>query len=321
MTRTDLNWDMHPGPGWIHRDELLKRLRKQKLSVSTHQLLRWHNRGLLPQPRRVGRGRSRGGSDSYYPWWTVLQVAELREQLKEQRRQNQLRSLADAGWALWVVGFPVTLFARKLLLSELREGRRLLRGERRRYSTRQRSPSLDRLARSRSSHLAKSMRKAVRPEQLSGVFQMITDMQLGTLDPDEYSEEQWQFFQDAVIASISPDLLDAEDLPAPSVVATDISRLAATRNIPQVIRALKAIDETLLCLFRDEAQTLVSQLASAVGKHNARMSREAFLQYFKVRYVDKEAAKETVQLLKVLGWTKPPLSPLAQLFRGAASQE
>src|SRR4051794_24359941 len=108
---------MPPTASEITRDQLLADLRKQGLKLTAHQLLRWHDWGLLPQPRREGLGRGKG-TVSYYSRLAALQAGTLARVLAARR------SLIDAGWALWALGFPLTSWARALLLDELAEVRR-----------------------------------------------------------------------------------------------------------------------------------------------------------------------------------------------------
>lgn len=302
---------MHPGAGWIHRDELREWVRHRVGRVSVHQLLNWHDKGLLPQPRRVGRGRGRGGSDSYYPWWAAIQAAALAWHLAEQRRRSQRRNLRDAGWALWIEGFPVTPFARRLLLEELDSSD--LRHEYQRYRA-GRSSTVFEIVAERPPAPLKAMAQAVPAPAFSTVLRIIAELQLGLLDPQAYTEEQWQDVQDVVVAGLLPSLEGDSELPSPKEVASGLARLSRTQNLPRVIKALKRIDDRHLCMVRNEAQALFARVAQAVGHENALITRDRFLTYFKARVVDPDATKDIVQMLRALQLSPPPRSRFAELI-------
>ena len=303
---------MHPGLGWIHRDELLQAVRQLGFRASNHQLLRWHDEELLPQPRRVGRGRARGGSDSYYPWWAALQAAELAGQLKRKR------NLDDAGWALWVAGFPVADVVRDLLLDELEESEDMLR-----EVLADRGGPLPSLLDS-TAHARSDMWKVVHRKQRAKVLRMVTEMQLGTLQPEKYSKHDWASFQDATLAAVLPQALDDPKLPSPTEVRSGITKLSRHWNLRAVRQGLEQTDDRWFRIYTNEAQALFAMIAQSLDVENALVPRDAFLRYFAQRHVDPGTRKQTVQYLKVLGWTKPPLSPFEQFvarLRAAAPSD
>jgi hypothetical protein len=296
---------MDLGPGWIKRDDLLEVLRLQGLSVSNHQLLRWHNAGILTQPKRVGHGRNRGGSDSYYPWWGALQALEIGWRLKEERRRSRKPKLADVGWALWTLGYPVTDFARELLLDELKEEEEASRLEHERY-LKKTGESLFERPEPRIG--MPGMRNVVRPDAMPKVARMLVELELGILADQEYEPQDWELLQEAVISEMHPELLDHPELPTPEEVEAGLRQQSSRQPLGRTIKALEEVDKRRLCKTRNEAQALHELL----GGSNEVMSRRGFVHYFKLRHVDPESAKRLAHLPKAMGWSRTPLSPLGR---------
>lgn len=102
----------HPAH-WLAEAELLRLARDRGRPVSPEQLRRWQKRWLAPRGVKLGRGRGIGGSDVRYPPEAVLPLVHLADALR-----LTPRDLDDAGWKLWVMGYPVTVFASRLLLRQ-----------------------------------------------------------------------------------------------------------------------------------------------------------------------------------------------------------
>jgi hypothetical protein len=88
--------------------------RSCRIRVNAQQISRWRRLGLLGPWRRPGRGRGRGRD-------RVLHTAGARRlTVFLARRLQRTRRLEDVGWAAWLQGYPVTPFARRILLQEVR---------------------------------------------------------------------------------------------------------------------------------------------------------------------------------------------------------
>jgi hypothetical protein len=270
--------------------------------VSAHQLLRWHDRGLLPQPRREGLGRGKGTA-SYYPRSAVLQARTLARLLA--RRRN----LDEAGWGLWALGFPVTAWARALLLDQLeRQAREYARADR---SLRRRKGVLAEAAsRPRAPRNLARMRKGIRPEGMLRVLQMLVAYPLGTLRAEDYTEEEWARFHDATLRELWPAILDDPELPLPNEVAAGMAKLSRERSFEQVIAALKETPDARLEQYRNELQWLTELLSTPDERATAVMSREAFVAFLKMRHMDQEGSRGIAQWMQSLGQTRPPPSQL-----------
>jgi hypothetical protein len=301
---------MDLGPGWIKRDDLLKALRQQGLSVSNHQLLRWHNAGILTQPKRVGHGRNRGGSDSYYPWWGALQALEIGWRLKEERRHGGKPKLVDVGWALWVLGYPVTDFARRRLIENLEEKERLLKEMKRRPKQ---TAVMFRRILQRDPRFRKVRQLVMNPTVAFGI---VRDMELGDLQADRYSEWDWQQLREAVLAQLFPDQAgDEPDLPPLDEVAEGIGQLAKTLNTSAIKRGLEVASNRDLRVYCNEAQAILGSLAGKKGWEDTLITPDDFLRHFGQRIANPYDWREMVELLPQLNLPKSPLSAFEQLLR------
>jgi hypothetical protein len=317
---------MPPQAHEITRAELLAALKRDRIKPA--QLHRWHDAGIFPDARREGRGRPRrgargetrgGGSVAYYPRLAVLQARTIAHVLKTRPR----RTLGDAGWATWVLGFPQpdAEWVRDLLLAEVRAGLRVSAREYRRYQRGDARSVLARAGRRRPLVGTEAMRSVVPPESLPGVFQMMLEVRLGLLGGRQYGEPEWLKFQDAGLALVAPELLHEPDVPSWEEVRAGMTRLSGEINDRAVIRALKGLEPAWLRALTNEAQLLFELGAESLGlSPDLVMSRDYFLRYFKARRLDSKASRELVNSLKQLGWTRPPRSPLRRAFDQLAQQ-
>jgi hypothetical protein len=307
MSRTDVTSCMPPAPYEITRDDLLAFLRREGFQVSPYQLLRWHDWGLLPQPRREGKGRGEG-SVSYYPRMAGLQARALASLLAKRR------SLIDAGWGLWALGFSVTDWARDLLLSELRARHGDLKRASRSLSGK-RGQLTRLLSRSRSTRELKRMRKVAKPEAMPRLFRMMVDFQLGTLRAEDYSDLEWAGFQDATLHEFLPAIADDPELPSAQEVAEGLARLSAQISVGRTISGLKALLAQQMEQYRNEAQWLLEMLSPPEKRSDAIISREDFLSFFKARHLNPDGERDLVRLMRALGQTRPPASPLQRWLK------
>jgi hypothetical protein len=298
--------------GWIERDDLLRAVRSVGLRVTTHQLLRWRNAGLLPAPKRVGHGRGRG-TTVHYPPIATLQVTALAAALKAQR------NLDEAGWAIWVFGFPVTDFARRLLVTELREGASAYRELLRQI---ERGEGLAALLRTRAEPVATL--RSLAGNEIATILQYLGELRLGTLDGTTYTDDQFALIQETLSEAFDQSrtdrgvrFLDHPDLPRPPELRQASETFARTQSLPALRQRLQQLDDPRLCQARDEAQALTTRMAEALGVPVPVLSRSMYLTYLGVRFLNAQAATELITFLQQLGWTTPPPSPLVQLLRRA----
>jgi hypothetical protein len=298
-------------PGEISRDELLAKLHRDR--VTRPQLLRWQERGLFPRPRIDGHGRGRGGSTSYYPRLAVLQARLLVRLLRHNR------SLVEAGWVLWVLGFrePTTEWSRKLLVGELQAGLAASRREYGRDRKGIKATVFSRAAGKRPLKGTERMRRVIAPEAVGTVFRMLAEMQLGVLPKGQYGEREWSWFQDAVLAEVLPDLLDTPGTPGWQEVEAGITRLSKSQNTPSVIQALMHVDEAWLRALMNEAQLLWELIVQPSLAEPGVIPRDDFLRYFKFAYVNPETRPAARELRQAMGWTRPPESPLRRAHEEA----
>jgi len=301
---------MDLGPGWIRRDDLLRALRQQGLIVSNHQLLRWHNAGLLAQPKRVGHGRNRGGSDSYYPWWGALEALEIAWRLKEERRHGGKPKLVDVGWALWVLGYPVTDFARRFLIEKLEEKERLLKEMKRR--PKQTAVMFRRLLARHPGF--RNVRHLVMDPVVG--FRILCDMQRTDFEPDRYSESDWQLLRETVLAQVLPDHVgDEPELPSLDEVAVGIGQLAKTLNTSAIKRWLRIASNRDLRVYCNEAQAILVAAVAELEWEDTLITPDDFLRHLGQQIADPYDWRRTVEQLPQLKLPKSPLSPFEQLLR------
>lgn len=303
---------MPPPPGWIERDDLLRAVRSVGLRVTTYQLLRWRNVGLLPPPKKVGHGRGRG-TTVHYPPIAALQAVALAGALKERR------NLDEAGWAIWVFGFPVTRFARRLLLEELHEREDGYRELLRRVD---RGEGLKALLSTPTEPIATL--RSLAGYDASTILRYIGDLELGTFDTTRYTDDDLVLTQQTLAEAMDQwrqdggeALFDHPELPDVAEIRRTSAIHRATLGVPALRRRLKQLDDARLCQARDEAQALTAHLAEALGMPVPLLSRSMYLQYLGVRFLNREAATELITFLKQLGWATPPPSLLVQAVRRA----
>jgi hypothetical protein len=303
---------MLPTASDISRDELLAFLRRSGFQISPHQLLRWRNAGLLPQPTRVGLGRGKG-TTSFYPKLAAIQARTLAALLR--RRRN----LPEAGWSLWMFGFPLTAWARAHLLDVLRtQAREAGRAEKA-------LAVKGRLARQLTEQPTKELgqiQKVVRQEAMPQVFRMLMQFQLGGLRAAAYTADDWSLLQDAVVSMLDPSLLEEVELADPDAFADEMERLTRTASLPQVIEAISALPAQRFEQYRNELQWLAERLVAPGDGGDGLVSVEDFVRFFKVRHLNPDGEAQTAALMRALGQDRPPPSALQRWVRaGEAAAE
>lgn len=290
----------------VTRPELLAAVKRGGTTVTPTQLRRWCDVGLMPNPVRRGLGRGRGVV-ALYPTGAAWQASVIARALK------QNRNLDDAGWTAWVLGFPVTAFVRDLLIEELEAEARQLKAVLRALGKPRSRRQLVDAAKPGGALSAAGMGKVLLPESIPTFLQMTAEYRLGQIHERDYTEEEWTRFQEESLSIAYPDLpelLDDEDLPSPIEVKQGINRFSREASIAKVIAALKDADDSTLCTLRAEAQELVSVYARAIGVEEPVMSRAHFQSYFTNTVVDPEGPATRKQLIQIMGWKKPPFTPL-----------
>jgi hypothetical protein len=289
----------------ITREQLLALLREAGARVSSAQLHRWTDAGVLPRPRRRGLGRGGGkGTTSLYPALAFPQALALHTALRLQR------NLDDAAWTVWLFGFPLTGYVRELLLEEWREDERSLREMVRLHSGKRGRVAIDRaIRRARRAELGPLA--GILPNHVMTVYRMFAEMQYGELRPGVYTADDWERFRDAVSAEAPPGIIDENE----PVALIEADAVSASRHMPlrSLIAALKRASDDELCMCRNELQELQRIAAQSVAQATGPITRVAFRAYFGQRLVDPNTAAVVIQLFQALGWTRPPASPLERL--------
>ena len=290
---------------------MLQQLRKQGIWVTRSQLLRWQHRELIPHPRRHGKGRGKGTA-FYYPLLTVAQAAALAYLL------DGVRSLDEAGWMLWCLGFPVTDFARALLHQEITKQGEALVGTLIRH---ERGDPRTLIARSGGRHPLRGtahIRSPQGPLEASAVPPVV-EIALQVLQGNEpwlpdSTDDRWGWVGD-VLEAMNPELdreaaADPAREYAPSLVVEAAHLLAREANLSRIREALKKVSDAQLVTIRNEAQFRFESVGGPLGLPPATLPRPMFWMYFAFRVVSPTLAKATLQGIRSLGWTRPPPSPL-----------
>ncbi len=294
----------------ITRDDLLAFLKGQGFPVTPYQLLRWHDWGLLPQPRREGLGRGKG-TVSYYRRGAALQARALARLLARRR------SLHDAGWGLWMLGFPVTDWARPYLLDELKHQKReFLRAAR---SLRGKGWLAKQVSRRRAPKGLERLRKVAPPENTPRVFQMLVALRLGSLRAEDYSEDDWALLQDATVNEFFPDLIDDPELPGLEEVAAGMAKLSSEINLDRTIAEIKALPNKRLEQYRNEVQWLFELYSPPDERPTVLVSRDDFLLFFRARHLNPDGELGIRTWMQALGQTRPPASPLQRWLAAGRS--
>jgi len=291
----------------VERDQLLALLRGEGVRLSRTQLLRWQHAGAFPRPRHKGLGRGRG-KKFLYPGYATVQALVMARALREKR------NLDDAAWTAWVIGFPLTRYVRELLLEELRLTARGFREEHRRLVRDDQRSALIRAARGRIPGLER-MRQVLRPESLTVALRIVAEQQLGILDVNRYTEDDWRRLQDAVVTELMPAVDGDPALPDPAQIARGYQELSDKQSLSKLAAALKKIEARFLEIIRNEAQALHERLAQTLGVEPGLIAREEFLRYFASRYLNPPPREQMTAFLKALGWHRPPDSPLVRMWR------
>jgi predicted RNase H-like nuclease len=294
----------------ITRDQLLAAVHRAGAKVSVTQLRRWCDVGLMPTPARRGLGRGRG-IVALYPAYAAWQAFVIARALKEKR------NLDDAGWVAWALGFPVTGFARDLLLEELEDQERQLKAIVRAAGRERLKDRLIEQGKPKAELASSGIAKVLDPAAIPKFVQMMAEYQLGQIHEHDYSDAEWQHLQEAALATLfprSPEVLDAEDLPSTEEVKQGLNRLSREAPISKVIKALKHTDDQALSALCAEAQAVASRYAHMTGSPERVISRAGFQSYFTQVMVDPEGPAERERLKQVMGWKTPPHTPVQQFL-------
>jgi hypothetical protein len=231
----------------------------------------------------------------------VLQARILAQRLARPKKRN----LKEAGWDLWVLGFPLTEYVRDLLVETLEEQLR--------FSKRlKKDPSfLERELRKRRGAAARHpIFRLIRPEGFGRVVQMSAEAQLGLLAPTGWTMDDWALSHDFTVATWFPEYDGDADLARPEEMHEDLMTFSHELNLPTVIEAVKKADAGWLEAIRNELQWFVEVIAERAGQADVLIDRYDFLTYFKQVFVRSEGYKNAQVIRRALGWTTPPPSPL-----------
>ena len=298
----------------VTRDQLLVRLREAGFPVSRAMLLRWQAVGVLPRPRRKGLGRGKGIA-VLYPEWTIGLAAVIANALKLHR------NLDWAAWTAWILGFPLTLYVKDLLLEEFSDTIRSLQREHRRMAKSDKRSALHRVSRGTVPRALKGMRTVLPPESLAKSLRIVLEQQLGALRTEQYTSDDWQRLQDGFVAEFLPGVQDDDALPSSAEVAAGYQVLSDEQSLPRIVNALRRMNPRVLEMVRNEAQALTEHVAQAVGAPVPIISTDEFLRYFAFRIVNRQTREQATDTIRLLGWKRPPDPPVIRWARASTSQE
>lgn len=300
---------MEPDAGWISRDDLLAELEAHGCHLTIHQLHRWRHELLLPSPRRIGLGRGRG-TRSFYPILALPQAASLALLL------DQGFNLDDAGWGLWCVGYPVTEFARTLLMRDLEEQVENLVEAWEQKGARATDSFITRAMGSNPPpeiELLRSPKGPLEVESLEAVLELTTRVFLGRTTETTSDDHVWDWAGDAVealLVSGGAERREASRDLEPQKLQQASELFARELNLPRVRAALTAIPDWQLEVYRNEAQYRFELVVSPLGIEPPVIPRPLFWMYFAARYVSPTFSSEVEKGIQELGWTAPPNSHL-----------
>lgn len=104
---------------WLTTTQILAELKARGCELTEPKLERWRSRHVLPEAKRIGRGRGEG-VERLFPGDTVDRAIAIHELLKRQL------SLSDIAIRIWISGFDYEeRYIRRWLLDELEKVRRL----------------------------------------------------------------------------------------------------------------------------------------------------------------------------------------------------
>ena len=293
-------------PDEIERGGLLEALAPE--GVTNAKLLRWVQAGLLPRPRREGLGQGQGGV-SYYPRIAVRQAKALAELLRRQR------SLDEAGWRLWLVGYPVTPFARALLLKDLAAEERVLREELAREKRGEPRRIAAALTRNRGDASLTRLEGMLSRSGLQTMGRILVEQRLGTLDTSQYSDDALEAYGDATIAMLWPELVDHPGLAGLDDFRAGLQQLSNDASIGRLRALVREADDKLLVVTRNEVQWLMEYFRDPLASDYPFAERGDFLRVLRLR-MEPEGPKRMAQLMKALGHTRVPPSPLQRALQG-----
>lgn len=253
-----LDQDIHPGyiirmpdaATDLSRDELKAAIREQGLSVTSHQLVRWHKRGLLPRPERTFFGRP-GGTESRYPEIAIAQTHAILLLLQVFRRD-----LNSVGWYLWGFGFPVTAFVRRLLVTELEQWEKQLREGFEAFRKGDSANPIAALTTGRAPASWGTVRRRVGKKRIDTVAALLYQVLLGQFgEHGTYDAKDYELVIAALDAQTSkwsskPVSQRVRQIPEAFELLSKELSLGATRS------AVEKLSEAELCRVRDEIQTI-----------------------------------------------------------------
>ena len=263
---------MTDASGEIAAGDLLEKLAEEGISVTRHQLVRWHKRGLLPRPRTKKLGRPKG-SETLYPMLALAQAYAI-----GLLRKAFPRDLEAIGWCLWCFGFPVETLVRRVLSAELDAWEQRLRSGYAAFESGVGTDPISRLTEGRAPPGFGAVRRRVGRNKIDTIGRMAFEMLLGRFDSSIYTVEDFDLASEAIDAQLRG--IDPEKSVAPDVRAEAMTLLSDEANLHQIRSALADVPDGKLRLLRDEAQTLYRL---AVGDRYAVVLRQVFLSWFAFR--------------------------------------
>lgn len=295
VSRTDVSCSMTRAAAakLIERDAVLQYLRRKGLRTTSDQLTRWHKAGLIPRPKRQSLGRGRG-MRSLYPVITLPQAHAAAFALRI------TRSLPEARWMVWCLGFPgLTKLVKRDLSDILKRYERDFRTALAAFARGEQGNPISELATSRrvSSDWG-PVRRRIGSARVETVARMLHEIALGRLDESRgYEPEDFTLARDAILAR-DPSVAAALTTD-PSLMREALLTASRELNLPLVGRALRSAPEWLLVLVRKEAASLWRGYVGILPETWASIpTPEFFLLWLSFRWISptlNEAVNEAVE--------------------------
>ncbi len=299
-------------PTEIVRSELIVRLGRHGVTVTSDQLDRWYKRSLIPSPRSRSKGRGKG-SESVFPILAFPQAYAIALLL-----EIFPRDLDSIGWCLFCCGFPVVEVARESLMKELTKWKDHLRSGLEAFDddAEEENP-ISALTRGRVPPEFGRIRRRVGKARVETVAALAYQVLLGEFDQHgTYDEQDWKIVRDAIDAQLGISRRDGSALDAVSAVPDALELLSSELNLPLIQKALEDAPPRMLCLLRDESQTLYRHSGLFPGIEQSLVPREIFLLWFAFRCVSPTSQKAIADFKdKDKIWGKPEQSMVDRVAR------
>jgi len=258
-------------PDLVSRDELLAYASELGASITAHQLVRWHKYGLLPRPKRVGRGRG-AGTMSLYPWSAVSQALFVARALRV------YKSLPVAAWAAWAEGYPVTACVRRRLLRQADAALAQVQADLRGFEEEVPENAIDRAARQPVSRGFRRIPRAFRPT----MAKMLLEARAGRFQSSKYDEDDFK--------QVSRSFPGAANSSADGrqCVSFALEFLSSDINEARIVRALQSMSDDRFEHVRDDAHRIWRQAQEMANCELGPLPYGVFMMVFLATHVSPQ---------------------------------